>query len=197
MKIPKSKLATFHALNRWQKFKLNQMRTILSLLILLTSFSNEINAQKLIRLQKKMIGKHIENVHFTDYIENVPKDKQFNKKFKVLEFWATWCKPCLEAVPHLNQLKSEFKNQNNLVFLSITHESPEKIKKTLDKIKFETIVVSDQTKKIHNELKIEYKGMMALPRTVLIDDMNRVIWYGAPDELNKEIITKFLNRLKI
>ncbi|MDD3721909.1 MAG: TlpA disulfide reductase family protein [Lutibacter sp.] len=168
------------------------MRIILSIFFILTLFTNNIAAQKSIRAQKKMIGGKIENIEFTDYIQNIPLDKQFNEKFKILEFWATWCKPCLAAVPHLNKLKSEFKNYPDLIFLSVTYETPEKIEGTLDKIKFETIVVSDQKKKIHNELKIEYNGMMILPRTVLIDNTNKIIWYGTPNELNKELIMKFL-----
>lgn len=30
-------------------------------------------------------------------------------KAVVLEFWATWCGPCIEAIPHLNELADEFK----------------------------------------------------------------------------------------
>ena len=92
-------------------------------------------------------------------------------------------------------MKTETKT--NLIFLSITYESPEQTKKVLEKINFETIVVSDQTKKIHNDLKIENKGMMILPRTVLIDNSNKIIWYGTPTELNSEIIIKFLRKEKI
>src|SRR5215471_10614976 len=39
----------------------------------------------------------------------------------VLEFWATWCAPCVEQIPHLNKLAEQFKN-NNALFLSVTDE---------------------------------------------------------------------------
>ena len=149
-------------------------------------------AQRPIKAQKKMIGTNIEKIAFSDFIANIPDDKDFDDKFKILEFWATWCKPCLEAVPHLNELKSQFSDQDDLVFLSVTYESPERTKKLLKKIKFETTVVSDQTKEIHKNLKIEYKGVMVLPRTVLVDDANNVVWYGTPDELHAELIANFL-----
>ncbi|MGO2102083.1 MAG: hypothetical protein ACTH3E_03450 [Psychroflexus halocasei] len=59
-------------------------------------------------------------------------------------------------------------------------------------IKFETSVVSDQNKKIHKDLKIEFNGVMILPRTVLINSKNKVVWYGTPSQLNKKIINQFL-----
>ena len=64
-------------------------------------------------------------------------------------------------------------------------------------MKFETIVVSDQTKSIHRALKIENDGTMPLPRTVLIDDENKIVWYGSPEELTGKLIEKFLKKEKI
>ena len=36
--------------------------------------------------------------------------------------------------------------------------------------------------------------MMILPRTVLIDDSNKIVWYGTPAELDSELILKFLRK---
>lgn len=172
------------------------MKRILLGIAILSLATNTIYAQKPIEAQKKLIGTIIEKIEFTDYIENTPEDKVFDDKFKILEFWATWCKPCLEAVPHLNELQSEFKDESNLVFLSVTYETIKKTRKILKKINFETIVVSDQTKKIHNDLRIEYQAMMILPRTVLINSSNEIIWYGRPMELSKDLIVNFLSGKK-
>ena len=114
----------------------------------------------------------------------------------MVEFWATWCKPCLRAVPHLNRLQNKFTNRN-LVFISVTYEPPEVTFKTLEKVKFESVVVSDQTKSTHRSLHIEYKGTMVLPRTVLIDDENNIVWYGKPNQLSEKLLEKFLRKEKI
>ncbi len=39
----------------------------------------------------------------------------------VLEFWATWCAPCIAAMPHLNELTEQFKDKA-VKFISITDE---------------------------------------------------------------------------
>jgi len=143
--------------------------------------------------QAGLIGSQISEIRFTDYIRNEPADKIFDNKFKVLEFWATWCKACLAAVPHINRLQEKFKSEN-IVFLSVTDEKPEVTFKTLNRVKFETVVVSDRTRTVHRNLKIEYNNTMALPRTVLIDDENRIVWYGSPKDLTKSLIEKFLKK---
>lgn len=134
--------------------------------------------------------KHIINI--TDFIHNIPNDKSFEDKFIVIEFWATWCGPCLDAVPHLNELQEKFKLNNDLVFISMTDEKPEKIKATLDRIDFKTIVVSDQSKKTHKDLEVEKDGVMMIPLTVLIDNNGNVKWKGHPEELNEEKLNSFL-----
>src|SRR5438552_1466601 len=40
----------------------------------------------------------------------------------VLEFWATWCAPCIAAMPHLNDLAEKFKDRR-LQVIAITDES--------------------------------------------------------------------------
>ena len=134
--------------------------------------------------------KHLINI--TDFIYNIPNDKNFEHKFIVIEFWATWCGPCLDAVPHLNELQEKFKSNNDLVFISMTNEKPEKIQATLDRIDFNTIVVSDQSKKTHKDLEVEKNGVMMIPITILIDNNGNVKWRGRPEELNEEKINSFL-----
>src|SRR5687768_5335620 len=39
--------------------------------------------------------------------------KQFEKgKVYVVEFWATWCGPCIKGIPHLTELQKEYKDKN-------------------------------------------------------------------------------------
>ena len=47
-------------------------------------------------------------------------------KVIVLDFWATWCKPCVEAIPHLNQLAKDLADQP-VVFLSVTDDAVDRL----------------------------------------------------------------------
>ena len=146
---------------------------------------------------KLKVGEKAPKLNITDYLQNVPEDKNFDKKFMLLEFWATWCTTCLEEVPKLNQMQERFKNQKDLIFVSITYESPEKTKKTLERVKFNSIVVSDQTKKALNDFVLDNKGTIALPKTILIDNKGIIRWIGVPYTINDTVITKFLEGKEI
>lgn len=46
-------------------------------------------------------------------------------KHVVLDFWATWCRPCVEAIPELNRLAKEWENE--VVIIGITDEDRETV----------------------------------------------------------------------
>lgn len=143
--------------------------------------------------QNLKVGQTAPQIKITDKILNVPTDFNPSNKFVVVEFWATWCKPCLKAVPQLNQLEEKFAKNKNLLWLSITDENPLKVNQTLKKIVFKSIVVSDQTKETINKFIAQVDGSYSIPATILIDDKNIVRWIGTPDKLNEIVIQDFLN----
>lgn len=147
---------------------------------------------------KLKVGEAAPKLHITDYILNVPEDKSFENKYILLEFWATWCGTCLEEVPNLNKTQERFKDRKDLIFVSITDESPAKTNKTLEKVKFKSIVVSDQTKQALNDFVVENeRGDYFLPKTVLIDNKGIVRWIGKPFTINDVVINKFLEGKEI
>ncbi|MES2652346.1 MAG: redoxin family protein [Bacteroidota bacterium] len=63
-------------------------------------------------------------------ILNAPVKKaelqQFKGKLVWIEFWATWCGPCLSAMPHLQKLQAKYKDK--LQVITVTDEGDERIK---------------------------------------------------------------------
>ena len=47
--------------------------------------------------------------------------EQLHGKVVVLEFWATWCGPCVAAIPHINELADQFKGEP-VQFVALTQE---------------------------------------------------------------------------
>jgi thiol-disulfide isomerase/thioredoxin len=138
------------------------------------------------------IGEKAPEITITHWLHNKPVSTNLEDKFIVLEFWATWCGPCIAAVPHMNMLQAEINNPD-LLFVSITDEPEAKTKRILEKVDFKSIVVTDTTKKTQINFGDGRKGLEAYPMTVLIDNKGWVKWIGEPNQLSVEILEKFVS----
>ncbi|WP_268848174.1 redoxin domain-containing protein [Flavobacterium aestivum] len=146
---------------------------------------------------KLKVGDASPKLTVTDYIENVPENKNFKNSYILLEFWATWCSTCLQEVPKLNQLQEQFKSNKDLVFVSMTDEKPEKVMRTLKRIPFKSIVVSDQKREVHKNYFANDGNSIAYPSTILIDNKGIIRWIGGPDLINETILKKLINNEEI
>ena len=63
-------------------------------------------------------------------------------KVVVLDFWSTWCKPCVNAFPKLNELNHNYKNQ--VQFIAISDDPKEKLETFLNKVNIDIIVACDE-----------------------------------------------------
>ena len=45
----------------------------------------------------------------------------------VIEFWATWCGPCKQSIPHINKIHRELAPKG-LVVVGVSDETPEKVR---------------------------------------------------------------------
>jgi thiol-disulfide isomerase/thioredoxin len=162
-----------------------KIQTLFLYLVLMNSNINL--AQYSIKINEKA-----PDIFVTDWIRNTPKYKVLKDKYIVLEFWATWCGPCIKAVPHLNDLQTKF-NREDLYFISMTDEKIDRVERLLKKVNFKSIVVSDQTKKTHIAYGNGATGLEAYPLTVLIDKFNTIKWIGNPEQLNEKVLEDFLS----
>lgn len=110
----------------------------------------------------------------------------FDGKTIVLEFWATWCSPCLANVKHLNELQSDF--ADSVLFISITDEPKEKIETFLKKRKINGWIACDTAKNMHQAYHVQ-----GIPRTVIIDKNGIVIYDGRPENVDTTLLSSIIN----
>lgn len=87
----------------------------------------------------------------------------FGGKVLVLNFWATWCSPCITEVPSLNQFQQKFAGDGVVVVAVSIDKNPDKYKAFLSKIP-----VAFQTYRDPNaDVSSEY-GTYMIPETYII-----------------------------
>jgi thiol-disulfide isomerase/thioredoxin len=107
-------------------------------------------------------------------------------KVVVLDFWATWCGPCVEAMPVITEVAQSMADSGVVMYAVNIGEKGPKIKDFLTKLKIDVPVALDPEGDIANAYHAE-----AIPQTVLIGKDGRVevvhIGFGDVDAFKKEL----------
>jgi thiol-disulfide isomerase/thioredoxin len=112
-------------------------------------------------------------------------------KVVIVNFWASWCTPCLEEFPSITKLQEKYGKNKNFLFLGINTDDEnvmKKIKKTVSRYKLNIPIVTD-TKGKH----VENYSISAIPVSIVYKDGKVVeVSNGAKDFYSEE----FLSQLK-
>lgn len=92
-------------------------------------------------------------------------------KVVFINFWATWCPPCVAEMPSLNDLYNQFRDDDQIAFLFINEDDNAEKATTFLKSKGYSIPVFMSTQSIPAEI---YTG--TLPTTVVINKEGKIIF---------------------
>jgi thiol-disulfide isomerase/thioredoxin len=93
----------------------------------------------------------------------------YRGKVVLINFWATWCPPCVEEIPSLGRLQEEF-SKDELVVLSVDVGEPvERVREFLQKVPAAYPVMLDPQGKT-----VSAWNLRAFPTTFVIDAEGRI-----------------------
>ncbi len=129
------------------------------------------------------------------WIKGTPVESLVNNHIYVVEFWATWCGPCKQAMPHLSELAKLYEGKVTFIGVDIgervmddkPYESVFPILKEFvssmgDKMAYN--VAMDNNDLYMNTYWMKASGQVGIPATFLIKD-GKIIWIGHPMKLDK------------
>ena len=138
--------------------------------------------------------KKIEEVEFFNSKKNKVSLNDYKSNVVIINFWATWCAPCKEEMPHLNQLKSKstFKDIE-IIPINIADEELKKSKEFFEELNINNLEIFYGSSL---ELAKEFK-LRGIPTTIIIDkegyEFARII--GFIDFENKSFLDWLSNHL--
>ena len=130
-------------------------------------------------------------LQFTDLDNNIFTIQDFKGKNLFINYWATWCNPCLAEMPYMAELYEKYNNDENIVFLFLSREKLKTIKnyipkdESLQKLPIYKIITDDEffaTSGIPTTFIINSSG------EVLVKDLGTAFW-------NDESVFKFIDNL--
>ena len=156
--------------------KLNYLVFIIYLISSSGSYSIErpdIN-NLIIHKEKKIIG----NIEFFNSKKNKSSLDNYKQNLLIINFWATWCAPCKEEMPHLDKLATKNKFQNiKIIPINIADEKLEKSKEFFEELNISNLEIFYGSSP---DLAKEFK-LRGIPTTIFLDkegyEFARVIGY--------------------
>ena len=96
--------------------------------------------------------------------------RDLGNKVVIVDFWATWCPPCREEIPHLNELYSKLKGRGlEIVGVSMDTDGTDGVKDFAREYKIQyPLVMGDE------KMAESFGGIIGLPTTIIIDRNGKI-----------------------
>ena len=103
-----------------------------------------------------------------------------------IDFWATWCGPCLASMPHVEKLQKTFEGEP-VQFLLVTGEDPEALASFLKANPLPGSVVCDTDRSVHDFFKVS-----GIPWGAIVGKDGKIAFVGDPRAIHEEDIRAVL-----
>jgi thiol-disulfide isomerase/thioredoxin len=132
------------------------------------------------------------------WVQGEPVQAFERNKAYLVEFWATWCAPCLANVPHLNEIHESFKNKGLVVIgQNVSEHATETVPGIVKRTKMAYRVALDDTRTNQagtmQATWMDRAGIPGVPSAFLVDKQGRIAWIGYPGGLKPGVIEEVLS----
>lgn len=130
------------------------------------------------------------------WIKGAPVPGFQKGRLYVVEFWATWCNPCKENIPHLTELAKKYDGQVSIIGVSIWESLKETggdpLRKVSDFVKeqgdrMDYHVAADNPKNVIADAWMKAASESGIPCSFIVDREGRIAWIGHPAKMESAL----------
>lgn len=117
----------------------------------------------------------------------------YRGKVLILDFWASWCGPCIQSMPRIHQISRQFTDAGvEAVFVNI-EESEDRVRTLLERLELVPTVALDTEGSFAKQYAVQ-----AIPQTVVIDRDGTIlkVFVGAGEKTHQELVQLLMELAK-
>ena len=137
------------------------------------------------------VGTQAEDFRLTDLAGKEQSLSQYRGKIVLLNFWATWCKPCTTEMPAMQTIYDKLRDKGFVVLAVNELEDDAKVREHIKQYGHTFPVLMDRDNKVANQF-----GVFGLPVSVFIDQEGRVQEYIKGGLLTEDKISQTVQRIQ-
>jgi len=167
----------------------------LLLICVMTVVTNGQNEQ----LPSLNVGDPAPPLRIRDWLKGTPVQRFEKDHIYVVEFWATWCRPCKAEMPHLSALARKYKNSVTVLGINIFEAKTttlNKIKAFVDSMGKDmdySVAVSDSNYMENDWFSATGQIYMGIPSAFIVDREGRLAWMGHPCDHFEDALFKIVS----
>src|SRR5512140_3322575 len=137
------------------------------------------------------IGMQAEDFRLTDLAGKEQSLSQYRGKIVLVNFWATWCKPCTTEMPAMQASFDKLRDKGFVVLAVNELEDDARVREHIKQYGHTFPVLMDHDNKVANQF-----GVVGLPVSVFIDQEGRVQEYIKGGLLTEDKIYQTVQRIQ-
>lgn len=115
---------------------------------------------------------------------------QYKGKWVLVNFWATWCPPCLEEIPDLNALHENKKNNLVVLGIAMDYSDPKTVLQFADQLMVSyPIILGDR------KIAAQIGAITGLPTTYLYNPQGKMVAYNV-GALTRQAVERYIANKK-